>query len=376
MKYRKDIDGLRCIAVIPVILFHGGFELLSGGYIGVDVFFVISGFLIASIIIKEQEAGKFSISGFYERRARRILPALFFVLLATLPFTWFWLLPYELKEFGKSLLAVSSFSSNILFWQTSDYFAATAQQIPLLHTWTLAVEEQFYIIFPIFMMLFWAFGKRFLIIIIGSIALVSLFLAEWGWREFPEANFFLLPTRMWELMIGVLVAFYLFNKQQAKSYMVNQSLSLAGLVLIIIPLFFFDKGTPTPSLYTLAPTLGTALIIIFSTSDTLVYRILTVRLLVGIGLISYSAYLWHQPLFVFAHIITQEEPSFWLMALLSVITLLLAYLSWRFVEAPFRDKNRFSRKQIFTGGIISSLIFIAIGSIFILTEGAINRNLY
>ncbi len=373
MRYRKEIDGLRTLAVIPVILFHGGFEWLSGGYIGVDVFFVISGFLITSIILKEQEAGTFTIMSFYERRARRILPALFLVLLVTLPFAWFWLLPYELKDFGKSIIAVNLFSSNILFWLESDYFAATAEVIPLLHTWTLAVEEQFYIIFPLFMMLFWGLGKRWLAIIIGIIALASLGLAEWGWREFPDANFYLLPTRAWELMIGSLVAFYLFNKEQPKGQHFNQWASIAGLALIVVPLFLFDKGTPFPSLYALAPTVGTALIIVYTTPDTLVYRLLSLRLMVGIGLVSYSAYLWHQPLFVFARLISLEEPSLWLMGLLSIVTLMLAYLSWRFVEAPYRDRKRFSRKYIFVGSFVISLAFIAIGAALVISDGAANR---
>jgi len=360
MKYRKEIDGLRSIAVIPVILFHGGFSWLSGGYIGVDVFFVISGFLISSIILKEQEQGTFTIAGFYERRARRILPALFLVLLVTLPFALYWLLPFELVDFGKSLVAVNLFSSNFLFWQESDYFAATSAQIPLLHTWTLAVEEQFYILFPVFIMLFWNLGKRWLVVIISTIALLSLGLSEWGWREFPEANFYLLPSRAWELMIGALVAFYLHSKEQPKG-LLNQWGSLAGLAFIILPLFLYDEEIPFPSLYTLAPTFGTALVILFTTADTLVYRFLTLPLLVGIGLVSYSAYLWHQPLFVFARFMSLEEPSLLLMGALSIATLILAYLSWRFIEAPFRNRQQFTRKQIFMGSFFMSLSLIFIG---------------
>ena len=213
MRYRKEIDGLRALAVIPVILYHAGFNWFSGGYIGVDIFFVISGYLITSIIIKEQDAGTFSLANFYERRIRRILPALFFVLLVTLPFAWLWLLPHELKDFGKSLAAVILFASNFLFWKESDYFAADAELIPLLHTWSLAVEEQFYVFFPIIMMLFWVLGKRKLVAIFSVIGLLSLGLTEWGWRNFAEANFFLIPTRAWELMIGSLVAFYLYNNK-------------------------------------------------------------------------------------------------------------------------------------------------------------------
>lgn len=377
MNYRKEIDGLRAFAVIPVILYHAGFEWLSGGYVGVDIFFVISGYLITTIIIKELDAGTFTIANFYERRARRILPALFFVILICLPFAWYWLLPFELKDFGKSLMAVTLFSSNILFWLESDYFAAGAELIPLLHTWSLAVEEQFYIFFPLLMILFWSLGKRWLLIILSIIALVSLGLTEWGWRQFPEANFYLIPTRAWELMIGALTAFYLFyktpsiNKQHTSFY---QIASMAGLILIVGSIFLLNKSIPFPSLYALAPTVGTALIILFTTPATLTYQILSQRLFVAIGLISYSAYLWHQPLFVFTRMMSLEEPSLWLLGLLSIVTFLLAYLSWRFVEKPFRNKQKFKRKQIFTASLVSSLIIFAIGVLFVIGNDVISHN--
>ncbi|MEE9351389.1 MAG: acyltransferase [Thiotrichaceae bacterium] len=381
MIYRKEIDGLRAFAVIPVILYHAGFEWLKGGYIGVDIFFVISGYLITSIIIRELEAGTFTITNFYERRARRILPALFFIILVCLPFAWYWLLPFELKDFGKSMVAVTVFASNILFWQESDYFAAGAELIPLLHTWSLAVEEQFYVFFPLLMMFLWAFGKRWLVAVIAIIGLLSLGLTEWGWRHFPEANFYLIPTRAWELMIGALLAFYLYYKDDDKpeagneqrTTLTSQLASITGFALIIASIFFLDKSIPFPSLYALAPTLGTALIILFTTPDSLVYRVLSLRLLVGIGLISYSAYLWHQPLFVFTRMMSLEEPSQWLLGLLSMVTFLLAYLSWRFVEKPFRNKQRFSRKQIFIASLVGSLIMIGIGVMFIATDGEIGK---
>jgi len=345
---------------------------MSGGYVGVDIFFVISGYLITSIILKEKEAGIFSIAHFYERRARRILPALFLILLACLPFAWFWLLPHELEDFGKSIVAVSLFSSNILFWWENNYFAADAELLPLLHTWSLAVEEQFYVIFPLIMILFWALGKRWLITIISLIALVSLGLTEWGWRHFPEANFYLIPTRAWELMVGALTAFYLYRKQQAQG-VISHLGSFTGLVLIVSAIFFLDRSIPFPSLYALAPTMGTALIIIFTTRNTLVYKILSLKGFVGIGLISYSAYLWHQPLFAFARVRSIDEPSIWLISLLSILALALAYLTWRFVEQPFRDRHRFTRKQILTSGLISSLLFIAIGTALVVSDGAMYR---
>ena len=368
MHYRKEIDGLRAFAVLPVILYHAGFQWLSGGYIGVDIFFVISGYLITSIILKELDAGTFSIAHFYERRARRILPALFFILLVSLPFAYFLLLPFELKDFGKSIISVIGFASNILFWQESDYFSEGAELIPLLHTWSLAVEEQFYVFFPLILMLFWALGKRGLVVIIGLIALASLGLTEWGWRHFPEANFYLIPTRAWELMIGSLSAFYLYYRDPTllRNTFIEQAGSFIGLVLIIASILFLDKSIPFPSLYALAPTLGAAFIIIFTTPNTLAYRILALPIFVGIGLVSYSAYLWHQPLFVFTRIAGIEEPALWVFALLTLITFALAYLTWRFVEAPFRNKKNFTRKQIFTASFITSLIFVGLGIAFII----------
>ncbi len=217
MKYRAEIDGLRALAVIPVILFHAGFEWFSGGFVGVDVFFVISGYLITTIIISEMAEGKFSMVNFYERRARRILPALFFVMAACLPFAWLWLTPSDLKDFGQSLIAVSFFSSNMLFWLESGYFDTAAELKPLLHTWSLAVEEQYYILFPIFLMLTWRLGVKWISIILSFVFLLSLGLAVLGTQyatnpQITSGTFFLLPTRGWELLVGVFAAFYLKYK--------------------------------------------------------------------------------------------------------------------------------------------------------------------
>ena len=199
MIYRREIDGLRALAVVPVILFHAGFQAFSGGFVGVDVFFVISGYLITSIILAELETGTFSVVNFYERRARRILPALFFVMLACLPFAWLWLLPDYLKSFSQSLVAVPVFASNILFWITSGYFEPAAELKPLLHTWSLAVEEQYYVFFPLFLMLTWRLGRRWILSILAVLLVVSLAAAEWGSHAEPVPTFFLLPTRGWEL---------------------------------------------------------------------------------------------------------------------------------------------------------------------------------
>ena len=259
MKYRAEIDGLRALAVLPVILFHAGFEWFGGGFVGVDVFFVISGYLITTIILSEMAEDKFSIINFYERRARRILPALFFVMAACLPFAWMWLTPSLLKDFGQSLIAVSTFSSNILFWQESGYFDTAAELKPLLHTWSLAVEEQYYILFPIFLILTWRLGLKWILILLSIVFLVSLGVAQWGAYNKPFAAFFLLPTRGWELLIGVFAGFYLKYNAHLKSHTVNQMLSLLGFGMIAYSIIAFDKTTPFPSLYALIPTIGTGL---------------------------------------------------------------------------------------------------------------------
>lgn len=372
MIYRKEIDGLRALAVVPVILFHAGFEWIRGGYIGVDIFFVISGYLITSILLKEQQQGTFSIVNFYERRARRILPALFIVLLVCLPFAWFWLLPHELKAFGKSIIAVVTFASNLLFWLETDYFTADAELIPLLHTWSLAVEEQFYIIFPLFLAFFSRKNTLLMVTIVAFIALLSLGMTEWGWRYFAEGNFYLIPFRAWELMIGALTAFYLFYKPQPQG-MVCHLGSLLGLALIVLAIFFLDKSIPFPSLYALVPTLGTALIILFANDHTWVNKLLSLKLFVMIGLVSYSAYLWHQPLFVFARAYYMEMPNASIMAGLSLASILLGYISWRYIEAPFRDKRRFSQRQIFVASLLTGGIFVLIGTALVLSDGAMYR---
>lgn len=336
MKYRREIDGLRALAVLPVIFFHAGFDLFSGGYVGVDIFFVISGYLITSILIDEFEKERFSVTKFYERRARRILPALCFVMICCVPFAWMWMLPSQFIDFSHALLAVSIFASNILFWKKTDYFAADAEENPLLHTWSLAVEEQFYIFFPILLLLLWRFGRCPTFYVILAISILSLLLAEWGWRNAPSANFYMLPSRAWELGAGSICAFLMHWKKQQGA---NEVLSATGLALIVFSIFYYDRDTPFPSLYTLAPVGGTALIILYGSYSTLVAKFLSTSALVGIGLISYSAYLWHQPIFAFVRIRSLTDPEPELMVTLSIATLGLAYLSWRYVEYPFRKKH-------------------------------------
>ncbi|WP_435116891.1 acyltransferase family protein [Candidatus Pelagibacter bacterium nBUS_49] len=359
MKYRAEIDGLRALAVLPVILFHADFKIFKGGYVGVDIFFVISGYLITSILIKDLNDETFNLAHFYERRIRRILPALVLIMIVCIPFAWMWMLPGQMKDFSQSLVAVSLFLSNILFWKENDYFDTAVEEKPLIHTWSLAVEEQYYLFFPLFLIFFWRYGERKVFFLITFIASTSLFLSEWGSRNFASANFYFAPTRVWELFAGSIAALII----QKKGVQSSQLLSFFGLLIIIITFFIYDEDTPFPSLYTLVPVIGVFLIILYANKDTLVNKILRNKFLVGIGLISYSSYLWHQPVFAFARIRFLDKLSVEVMFILIIFSFILAFISWKFVENPFRNKKFLSRKQIF---IISGLImstFIIFGVI-------------
>ena len=357
MRYRPEIDGLRAIAVIPVILFHAGSQLFSGGFVGVDIFFVISGYLITTIILADLEAGRFSILNFYERRARRILPALYVVMASCLPFAWLWLMPGDVKELSNSVMAGLVFASNIFFWRHNDYFDAATELKPLLHTWSLGVEEQFYVLFPICLVFAWRLGRKKIVLFLAIVALLSLALAEYATTRKPVATFFLLPTRGWELAIGSLIAFYLEGKERDHFPLtLYQILSLVGLGLIALGVLTFSKETPFPGFSALIPTVGAGLIIVFALPGTLVGRLLGSRVLVGVGLVSYSAYLWHQPLLSFARHRSFTEPNDVGVALIVVLTFGLAYLTWRFVERPFRQNDMVPKRLVWRFSLASAAV--------------------
>jgi peptidoglycan/LPS O-acetylase OafA/YrhL len=335
LSYRSEIDGLRAIAVLPVIMFHAGLAYFGGGFVGVDVFFVISGFLITSIIITDIENNKFTIIGFYERRIRRIIPALFFVILCCIPVAVLVLLPPSLREFSASITSVILFISNIFFWMHSDYFAESSNLKPLLHTWSLAVEEQYYVVFPLILLVLWKHLRRRSIYIVAFMAIISLLMAEWGSRDHVTGTFFLAPSRAWELLAGAICAILCYQHK----FDSNNILSFVGLTAIFLAVFSYDEHTRAPSIYILLPVIGACLVLLYAREQTLVARILSTRPLVGIGLISYSAYLWHQPLFAFARALSIEAPPWSVMAALSLLTFALAYLTWRFVERPFRQRK-------------------------------------
>lgn len=368
MQYRHEIDGLRAIAVLAVIFSHAGFRFFQGGFIGVDIFFVLSGYLITTIIVTERSRNTFSLTNFYARRARRLLPALFFVMLSCLPIAWLWMLPNQFKDFCKSIIAVSFFASNFSFWLESGYFDTTAELKPLLHTWSLAVEEQYYLLFPLFILITWQLGQRKIITLLTGIGLISLAIAHWGIHYYPSATFYLLPSRIWEFSLGAFIAFYLLkypHQESAKNPLSrrSQSLSLFGLCLIGYAIICFDTQTPVPSLFTLIPTLGTALIILFTTPQTIVGRLLSHRLLTGIGLLSYSAYLWHQPLFAFARIRSNQQSTPGTMLWLTLGTFVLAYFTWKYIEQPLRNPKILDQQEVYSAAAILSVISILIGAV-------------
>ncbi len=378
MAHRPEVDGLRALAVLPVILFHAGFSAFSGGYVGVDVFFVISGFLITSIIVNEQRAGRFSIVGFYERRARRILPALFVVMAVCLPAAWLLMLPAEAAAFGRSLVAVSLFGSNVLFWRSSGYFDLAAEEKPLLHTWSLGVEEQFYIVFPLLLAACWRLGPRRLAGLLLVLAGLSLAASQWALERYALASFFLAPTRAWELLAGALVALgcdqaLRFRPVAGWPAWLQDLLALAGLVLVLAPVFVYDATTPFPGLAALAPVSGTVLVLVFAQPGTWACRALTLKPVLWLGLISYSAYLWHQPLLAFARLSQPGVPPAWLLGTMATLALVLGHLSWRFVEAPFRDRRRWSRRVIFQLSAVGTTAFIAAGLAWAATKGLPQR---
>ncbi len=373
VRYRPEIDGLRAIAILPVILFHAGFGFFGGGFVGVDVFFVISGYLITSLLIAELDRGQFSLYRFYERRARRILPALYVVMATCIPFAWLYMLPEQFADFAASSFATVLSISNFYFLSQVDYFAPNAELQPLLHTWSLAVEEQYYLFFPLSLMALWRFGRGKVFVICVIFVLLSLLVAEIGWRENMGRNFFFTLSRLWEIGMGSICAFILARHP----LQANNMLSLAGLVAILFAVFYFDGTTPFPSIFALLPVGGTALIILFAGQATWVARLLSTAPLVAIGLISYSAYLWHQPLFAFARLSSLKEPAALVMLSCALVSLGLAYVTWRFVEQPLRRRVNpvlATRKSLWGSAALISATFLAFGVAGHMTDGTWARS--
>lgn len=356
MNYRPDIDGLRAFAVLPVVLCHAGIPAFAGGFIGVDVFFVISGYLITRLILADMQAGTFSIGRFYERRARRLLPALIVVILFCWPVARYLMWPDYFQNFAQSVVATLFFANNVLLSITTGYWDLDSQFKPLLHTWSLGVEEQFYILYPLILAVVWRAGRRFLLPAIIALGLASLIYAEIGWRSAPAASYYLLWGRAWELMAGCGAALLVMRQRRIDGF-----LAALGLIMVLLAVFFFDETTPAPSLYFLLPVVGTVFVLQFCRPGTLAYSLLSVRPLVGVGLISYSLYLWHQPLFAFTRIALPTPPGIAVMLLISLLAVVLGWFSWRFIETPFRSSGRVSLRGLVAAGVVSCVSLIGVG---------------
>lgn len=361
LQYRPEIDGLRAIAVLAVIFFHAGWGGFSGGYIGVDIFFVISGYLITSILLAELEEGRFSITRFYERRARRILPALSVVLLVTSIAAFMLMPPALLQDYARSLISVASFCSNVFFYWSSGYFSTASDEKPLLHTWSLAVEEQFYLLFPLLLAWCWFLRRRGLAWLMLGLMALSLLGSEMLLRmQAIDANFYLIFSRAWELLAGAMLA--LGKPEQWRvSDQLRPWLALSGLLLIVAAILGLDHHTPFPGVYAVIPVLGACLVIAFADAKQAVGKLLASRAMVGVGLISYSLYLWHQPLFAFLRLKQIHAPHPLLFALAIILALLLAAASYRWIEQPFRDRKRYDRRRIFQLSALALIGIVGIG---------------
>lgn len=375
IKYRKDIDGLRAIAVLSVVLFHLDVGLISGGFVGVDVFFVISGFLITSILYRDIGSGNFSFGQFFERRIRRLLPALFTMLAASTVIAWFVFLPVDFRAFSEGLAAAVIFLANIHYWDKTDYFGDPVEMIPLLHTWSLAVEEQFYIFFPLLLLFLTKYLARHVRIILAILAVMSLFSAQYMLTNSPEAVFYLMHLRAWEMLAGSLLA--LGAIPAIRNRWLAEWTAASGLLLIIASAFLLTKETLFPGVAAVPAVAGAAMVIHAGSSTvTWASRLLSFRVLVFVGLISYSLYLWHWPLFVFVRYYLIEPLQVWHQILLSIGACILGWLSWKFIETPFRgSERRFMqpRKRLFQLTACLSLLAIVVSLPGMITRGAAFR---
>jgi peptidoglycan/LPS O-acetylase OafA/YrhL len=361
--YRKEIDGLRAVAVTLVLLSHAGFRSFRGGYVGVDVFFVISGYLITRIIISESVENRFDLGVFFERRVRRIFPALYATLFGFLPFAYWILGPAQFKNFTTSAVSAIFFVSNFYFAANSGYFDVASDVNPLLHTWSLSVEWQFYLIFPFV----WIacrretqpFGNALLLMFASSLFIAQY--ASWAW---PTINFFLLPSRIWELLIGAIT--YLFVETKIVSFahaVAFEAIAVGGLLSIFASSMLFSAITPMPGVVGLLPTMGAAAVIITSGRSLILRSLLANPVLQIIGLSSYSVYLWHYPLFALARVASVSPLVPYQFVPLICASLILGYLSWRFVEAPFRNRRVLSTQALKYTFLSASLVISGLGVI-------------
>jgi peptidoglycan/LPS O-acetylase OafA/YrhL len=371
--YRKDIDGLRAVAVSAVVIYHTqltlwGREVLPGGYLGVDVFFVISGYLISMIMLRQHAAQQFSVIDFFVRRIRRIAPILLVVLSATLVMGWFTMMPEPFSELASTTLAALGFSSNFWFWLEDSYTAAPSQFKLLLHTWSLAVEEQFYLILPFAFPWLLRRGQSVTVWAIAATAAASLALAQYSTADARDFAFFLPLTRIWELLIGTLVAILVFHNRLPDLKWMRKSCQTIGLLVLLAAFLYFDETTRHPSLLTVIPIAATSVIIAYGHGHETTFSPLTWRPMVYLGLISYSLYLWHWPIFVFTRGLQMGH----LIGYSVALAIALSVLSYHFIEKPFR---RNYSGLVFSSAVCAGLGIVVTASIFVISMGGVPSRL-
>ncbi len=377
--YRPEIDGLRSIAVLSVVLYHAQISIFNiqpfkGGFIGVDIFFVISGYLITSIILRELiHKGNFSFKSFYQRRVRRILPALLFVMLVSIPFSWIYIYPLDLIEYSESILYSLGFGSNFYFHYSGlEYGSPESLLKPFLHTWSLSVEEQYYVLFPIILFAVFRYFRKGLFYFLLLSFIISLVLADWGSKNYPSSTFYFLHARIWELICGSLIAYFEIKLgKRSENKILCNILPVLGLFLIFFSIFYFDNKIFHPSFITLIPVIGVVLILWFTSADDVVKKILSYKIFVGIGLISYSLYLWHYPIFSFCKNLEILFYNNFGKLILIIIAFILSIFSYYFIEQPARRTKSF--KIVFSTLVISGFIIIVYTVTTIFNDGFLNR---
>lgn len=370
MQHRPDIDGLRALAVLPVVLYHAGADWFSGGFVGVDVFFVISGYLITRTLCEDHAAGRFSLVSFYERRIRRIVPAFVVVVVVTCLVGFVLFAPKEYLSLSKSVVAAIAFLSNVFFFRQTGYFDEASELKPLLHTWSLSVEEQFYIVFPIVLYACYRLAPKAVVPILLALAAASLSLSVWATGTAPEFNFFLPLTRAWELLVGAILATSAMGASAPLK--VREALAWTGLALILAPIHVYDPTTPFPGLAAIPPTVGAALLIM-AAPGTVPGRILSLRPLAYVGLMSYSLYLWHWPILVFARYVNLEPLGGAAATVAVGAALVVSAWSLVCVERPFRKRDAVGRRTIFVGAGAASACLLALGVVGTVSDGFLLR---
>ena len=379
IKYRGEIDGLRAIAVFSVIFYHaniifnfgnGNFQFFSGGFFGVDIFFVISGYLITNFILSKIKKNQFSYLNFYERRLRRLLPALFFIVIISFITGWILMMPSQFERLSASILSLLFFVSNIWFFFQGSYLSGASELKPLLHTWSLSVEEQFYILFPFFLLYINKLKK--IIPVFLALTLIYLLFSFYGSIKFEDANFYFIFSRIWELLIGSLVAQVTQNKLITKMNIYKGLLSFIGLSLIFFALFYYDDSIRHPSYFTFIPVIGTSMILLFYDDSNLLLKILKNKVFIFFGLISYSLYLWHFPILAFNKI-KSGGLSFQDKIDSIILTIILSIITYYLIEKPFRNFKIIKTKVFFISLSITLIFLISFSSYGLLTKGVPKR---